>query len=73
LKEKKASAEWASAGKVKKEDYPKNMNGDNFLKWVEKRLLPVFKQRFPEHKLILILDNAAYHHVRDARYIDPTW
>jgi hypothetical protein len=23
--------------------------------------------------LILILDNAAYHHVRDARYIDPTW
>jgi transposase len=71
LSNEKASAEWIFKGKVLKEDYHKNMNGENFMKWVEKRLLVAFDKRYPDKKMILILDNAAYHHVRDERFIDP--
>ena len=43
-------------------DYHKNMDADVFMKWVEKRLVPAFKARYGDRKMVLILDNAAYHH-----------
>ena len=35
-----------------------------FMKWVKLRLIPVFKKLYPGKKMILMLDNAPYHHKR---------
>ena len=43
-------------------DYHKNMNADMFMLWLKRRLIPTFKVLYPGKKMILILDNAAYHH-----------
>ena len=46
------------------------MNGPNFMSWIENRLVPTFKTVYPGKKMILVLDNAKYHHVKDENYID---
>ena len=43
-------------------DYHDTMDGEFFLYWVEKRLAPAFTARYPGKKMILVLDNAPYHH-----------
>ena len=43
-------------------DYHDTMDGEFFLYWVKKRLTPAFNARYPGKKMILILDNAPYHH-----------
>ena len=48
--EEALTAEWVFVGKVKKEDYHKNMNGNNFMKWVKQRLIPTFKAKYPNKK-----------------------
>ena len=50
LKEEALTAEWVFVGKIRKEDYHKNMNGDNFMNWVEKRLIPAFECIYPGKK-----------------------
>jgi hypothetical protein len=45
-------------------DYHDNMNSEMFMKWVEEKLIPLFERMFPGKKLIVIADNAAYHHKR---------
>ena len=45
-------------------DYHDNMNSDMFLKWVSERLIPIFKKLYPDNKMILVTDNAPYHHKR---------
>lgn len=70
LKEEALTAEWVFVGKIRKADYHKNMNGDNFMKWVQKRLIPAFEAIYPDKKMILVLDNAPYHHCRKDDYID---
>lgn len=56
-----------------KRDYHTNMNGDNFMKWVTDKLIPVFEHRFPDKRMALVLDNAPYHHAHDETYVDiPT-
>ena len=35
----------------------------NFMEWVDEKIIPTFKARFPDKKMILVLDNAPYHHV----------
>jgi len=40
------TAEWVFVGPVKKDDYHKNMNGDNFMAWVQQRLIPTFTKKF---------------------------
>ena len=49
-------------------DYHANMNGGIYMQWLSNRLLPVFAQRFPGQKMVLVLDNASYHHHRG-----PDW
>ena len=44
------------------EDYHQNMNGEIFLSWAKRRLCVAFKQLYSDKKMILVLDNAAYHH-----------
>jgi DDE superfamily endonuclease len=42
--------------------YHDNMNSEKFKKWVENRLIPTFKWLYPGKGIILIFDNAHYHH-----------
>ena len=43
-------------------DYHKTMNSYMFMNWVKHMLLPSFKARYPGKEMILMLDNAPYHH-----------
>jgi transposase len=52
------------------EDYHKSMNGELFVKWMENRLLTAFRAMFPLKKMILVMDNASYHHHRGADYVN---
>jgi len=69
--EEAPSAEWIFEGKVKKEDYHRNMNSDNFMLWIEQRLIPAIRAKYPGKKAILVLDNAPYHWGRDENFVDP--
>jgi hypothetical protein len=51
-------------------DYHDNMNGNIYMQWQSNRLLPVFAQRFPGQKMVLVLDNASYHHHRGADWVN---
>jgi transposase len=46
-------------------DYHDNMNSDNFEKWVNNKLLPTFERLYPGKQMVLICDNAPYHHKRE--------
>jgi hypothetical protein len=48
------------------------MNGEIYMKWLKNRLIPTFKAMFPNKKMILVLDNASYHHVRGDDWITPS-
>lgn len=58
-------------GLVDSEDYHKNMNGQIFMEWIHNRLIPTFKRLHPGKKLILLLDNASYHHPRGPDWVNP--
>ena len=58
-------------GTVDSEDYHKNMDGTVFMNWIRNRLIPSFKRRYPNKKLILLLDNASYHHPRGEDWVNP--
>jgi hypothetical protein len=49
---------------AKSGDYHENMNSNMFMKWVKEKLLPTFERLHPGKKMVLILDNAPYHHKR---------
>ena len=55
------TAEYLFEGKSKG-DYHDSMNNQNFSEWVDLQLVPTFEARYPGKKMILILDNAPYHH-----------
>ena len=60
------TAEWVFQANAKVRDYHKNVDSFMFMKCYTKRLLPSFKSQYPEKKMILILDNAPYHHSHPA-------
>ena len=41
-----------------------NMDSDNFMRWVESRLVPTFERLHPGEQMALIADNAPHHHKR---------
>ena len=45
-------------------DYHDNMNSDMFMQWIETRLLPVFEKTYPGKVMVLVANNAPYHHKR---------
>lgn len=57
------------------EDSPPNhrgkMDDDTFMEWIKKRLVPTFKKLYPGFKIILVLDNAPYHHGMPAGWENP--
>ena len=46
-------------------DYHDNMNSDMFIKWTKEKLLPTFETLHPGKKMVLVMDNAPYHHKRE--------
>ena len=47
-------------------DYHAAMTDSMFMEWLERRLTPAFKAAFRDKKMILVLDNASYHHGFDS-------
>ncbi|CAN0312171.1 unnamed protein product [Ectocarpus sp. 4 AP-2014] len=47
-------------------DYHDAMTDKMFMEWLERRLAPAFKAKYGNKKMILVLDNASYHHGYDA-------
>lgn len=45
-------------------DYHDNMCSDMFMKWVKCKLIPTFETNFPSKKMVMVADNAPYHHKR---------
>ena len=52
-------------------DYHNSINGEKFVMWMQNRLIPTFKARYPDKKMYLVLDNAKYHHHRGEDWITP--
>lgn len=43
-------------------DNHRNTGEEVFMKWLERQLLPAFRENYGEKKIILILDSPPYHH-----------
>ena len=48
-----------------KGNYHDNMTSEIFMKWVEQALFPTFEKLHPDKKMVLVCDNAPYHHKRE--------
>ena len=46
-------------------DYHDNMNSEMFMLWVQNKLVPCFETLLPNKQMILVADNAPYHHSRE--------
>jgi transposase len=62
VSERAPNAELVFSGLNVDEDYHKSMDGEVFMEWVKQRLLPAFRARYRGKQMILVLDNAPYHH-----------
>jgi transposase len=51
-------------------DYHDNMNGSIYMQWLNNRLMVAFNKLYPGRKMVLVLDNASYHHVRGPDWIN---
>ena len=40
-------------------DYHDNMDGDMFMKWVEERLVPTVRAKYPGKAVYLVMDNVS--------------
>ena len=59
------NAEMIFRAKSARGDYHDNYDTDTFIMWMERRMLPAFKAKHGDEKtLVLVLDNAPYHHGR---------
>lgn len=65
------TAEYIFEGAVIDGDYHKTIDGERWLNWLRHRLIPTFKQLYPNKKMYLVLDNARYHKHRDHTWISP--
>ena len=45
-------------------DYHDNMNSTLFMLWVKDKLIPTFESTYPKKVMVLVADNAPYHHSR---------
>jgi hypothetical protein len=54
-----------------KELYHGNINSVLWVKWLENRLIPSFKAKYPNKKMILIMDNASYHKPMPEGWVSP--
>ena len=40
------------------------MNGNMFMKWITTKVIPLAAHNYPGVKMVSLMDNAPYHHVR---------
>lgn len=53
-------------------DYHNTMTGAKFVAWLRNRLLPTINALYPDKKMYLVLDNAAYHKPRDESWVSSS-
>jgi len=75
LQEKAASAGVVtmklSSDGFEPEDYHDRLNGEKFVAWLTNRLLTAFEKKYGRRaRMVLILDNAKYHHARGEDWIN---
>ena len=69
MRDSRNTAEWVWPAKSKFKDYHDIMDGEGFKWWLANRLIPAFTARYgPEKKMILVMDNASYHHQLNTNY-----
>ena len=61
-----------SAEGVEPEDYHDTLNGEKFVQWMKNRLFPAFRAKYRRSKMLLVLDNAKYHHTRGSDWVTPS-
>jgi transposase len=61
----KLTAECMWKASIRTGDYHDNMNSEMFYQWVVNKLVPTFEKLNRGKQMVLILDNAAYHHKRE--------
>lgn len=49
------------------------MDGEMYFKWVKERLVPTFERKYPNKKMILVIDNARFHKPRVSGVHRPSW
>ena len=59
-------------GQAARGDYHLNMDGVMFMQWVNNYLTPTFNTKYEGKKMILVLDNAKYHHGHGSSYINTS-
>lgn len=69
---KKETVATAEDKKDHKESYHGNINSKMWYTWLENRLIPAFRARYPGKKVILVMDNASYHKGRDDDWKSPS-
>lgn len=53
------------------DNYHTAIDGSKWVAWLNNRVIPTFKACYPGKKMILVLDNAKYHHARPFDWISP--
>jgi hypothetical protein len=66
--EEELTAQWIWQAKSHKADYHDDMGGDGFEDSQKYRLIPVLESLYPGKKMILVMDNANYHHQLNTEY-----
>jgi hypothetical protein len=61
-------ARWVSAEGVEPADYHDTVDGEKFTAWMQNRLIPAFKRKYRGKQMVLIMDNASFHHAKG-----PDW
>ena len=52
-----------------KEDYHGNIGTEMWMMWLENRLIPSFKKKYPGKKMILVMGNASYHNAHEEDWV----
>ena len=64
-------AHLVSAEGIEPADYHDTIDGTKFIAWMKNRLIPAFKRKYRGKKMILVMDNAKYHHARGEDWTTP--
>jgi len=64
-------AHMVSAEGIEPADYHDTIDGTKFIAWMKNRLIPAFKRKYRGKKMILVMDNAKYHHARGEDWTTP--
>ena len=57
---------------AKARDYHKSWTANQFISWVKHRLVPAFTAKYPDKKMVLLMDNASTHKLRMPGFVNPT-